>query len=121
MTAQKSRTKLPGPQDWIPRTLWHAIESDGQPFGGKATQYNFIRDPQAMVAIGRSALAMLVSHYSDDTWGLEPDYAALYAWKIWLQLHKIIGWRLDLDKSPRPSTLSGCSEPICTSVQSSQW
>ena len=38
-----------------------AIESDGQPFGGKATQYNFIRDPQAMVAIGRSALALLVS------------------------------------------------------------
>ena len=79
-----------------------AMESDGQPFGGKATQYNFIRDPQAMLATGRSALALLVSHYSDDTWGLEPDYAALHAWKIWLELHKIIGWRLDLDKSPPP-------------------
>ena len=79
-----------------------AMESDGQPFGGKATQYNVIRDPQAMVAIGRSVLALLVSHYSDDTWGLEPDYAALHAWKIWLELHKIIGWRLDLDKSPPP-------------------
>ena len=63
------------------------IKSDGRPFGGKATQYNFIWDPQAMVAIGRSARAVLVSPFSDDTWGLEPEYAALHAWKIWLELH----------------------------------
>ena len=98
-----TQAKLLVELQWNPE--WKAarvIESDGQPFGSKATQYNFIRDPQAMVAIGRSALALLVSHYSDDTWGLEPDYAALHAWKIWLELHKIIGWRLDLDESLPP-------------------
>ena len=80
-----------------------AIESDGQPFGGKAPQFNFIRDPQAMVAIGREILGLLVCHYTDDTWGLEPAYAAHHAWSIWMELHKLVGWRLDAAKSPPPA------------------
>ena len=80
-----------------------AIESAGQPFGGKAAQFNYIRDSQAMVAIGRTELALLVSHYVDDTWGLEPDYAAHLAWALWLELHALVGWRLDLGKSPPPT------------------
>ena len=107
-----TQAKLLVELQWNPeRKAACATESDGQPFGGKATQYNFIRDHQAMVAIGRSALALVVSHYSDDTWGLEPDYAALHEWKIWLELHKIIGWRLDLDKSS-PNLIINDENPI---------
>ena len=89
---------------WCPS--WRApaaFESNGQPFGGKGTQFNFIRDPEAMVAIGRSWLGLVISNYSDDTYGLEYERHAHFAWKCWMELHALIGWRLDAGKSPPPS------------------
>ena len=80
-----------------------AFESDGQPFGGKGAQFNFVRDPQALVAIGRSYLDLLVSHYTDDTYGIEAEEHSRQAWEVWCELHDIIGWRLDRRKSPPPA------------------
>ena len=46
--------------------------SSGNCFGGKGSQYNFIRDPALLAHFGRHFLGLVVGHYSDDTWGIEP-------------------------------------------------
>ena len=88
---------------------WHpgrrqvvVIRVKGQSFGGKSTQLNYVRDPAAMCAIGRSWLALLVSHYSDDAWAIEPLQIADQSYDLWVELNSLVGWRIDLPKSPRP-------------------
>ena len=80
-----------------------ALKVYGQPFGGKGSQMNYVRDPAAMVAIGRSKLGLLISHYSDDSWAIEPEAVAASSHKTWLELNDLIGWQLDPDKSPPPA------------------
>ena len=89
---------------------WHpglrqvvVIRVKGQSFGGKSTQLNYVRDPQAMCAIARSWLAMLTSHYSDDVWLIEPTETCDQSYDLWLELNVLVGWRIDLAKSPRPA------------------
>ena len=79
-----------------------ALEIGGQPFGGKSAQFNFVQEPAAMVAIGRSFLGLLVSHYSDDTWAVEPATLAEQSLALWTELHTIVGWRLDPEKQYGP-------------------
>ena len=55
-----------------------------------------------MVAICRSLFGMLVAHYTDDTWGLEPAAFCKTATTIWWDIHKVIGWRLDSEKTEGP-------------------
>ena len=74
----------------------------GQPFGGKGSQFNYVRDPAAMVAIGRSYLGLLIAHYTDDGWGVEPEATCHQAHSLWIELNELVGWRLDMDKSPPP-------------------
>ena len=42
------------------------VDVYGQPFGGALSQFNYVRDPAAMVAIARSLLKIAVAHYTDD-------------------------------------------------------
>ena len=81
------------------------MEVFGQPFGGKGSQYNFIRDPAALVHFGRKFLALLVAHYSDDTWAIEPESTSQQSYELWTELHRITGWQLDLGKSPPPGRM----------------
>ena len=91
---------------------WHAglrqvvvIKVQGQSFGGKSTQLNYVRDPAAMCAIARSWLALLISHYSDDAWAIEPETTMDQSYDLWLELNELIGWRIDMAKSPRPESI----------------
>ena len=79
------------------------LEVYGQPFGGKGSQYNFIRDPAALVHFGRQFLGLVIAHYADDTWGIEPEATCLQAYTLWKELHKLTGWKLDEGKSPPPA------------------
>ena len=78
------------------------LEVFGQPFGGKGSQFNFIRDPTAMVHAARVLLGVLVCHYSDDTWGIEPEAVARQGYDLWMRLNALVGWRVDEEKSPPP-------------------
>ena len=75
-------------------------------------QYNFIRDPQAILAIGRSspcwfpttvmtpgAWSQIMPHCMRGRSGWNSTKSSAGGW-TWISL-------------PRPSALSGCSEPIC--------
>ena len=91
---------------------WHpgirqvvVIKVQGQSFGGKSTQLNYVRDPAAMCAIARSWLALLISHYSDDAWAIEPETTMDQSYDLWLELNELIGWRIDMAKSPRPESI----------------
>ena len=89
---------------WNPHTQKVVvIKTLGQAFGGKGAQMNYVRDPAAMVAIGRNYLALAISHFSDDTWSIEPSFSAGSSYTCWLELNDLIGWRYDLDKSPPPT------------------
>ena len=81
------------------------LETYGQPFGGKGSQFNYIRDPEAMCAIARTWLAMLMSHYSDDALLIETQTTAEQAYHLWLELNQLIGWKIDMEKSPPPQGL----------------
>ena len=69
------------------------LETYGQPFGGKGSQFNYIRDPEAMCAIARTWLAMLMSHYSNDAWNIGTQTTAEQAYHLWLELNQLIGWK----------------------------
>ena len=91
---------------WDPTTGRAVVmEVFGQPFGGKGAQFNFIRDPAALVHFGRTFLALLVAHYSDDTWAIEPECTCDHSYRLWIELHQLTGWQLDLGKSPPPERL----------------
>ena len=98
-----SQAQLTLEATWNPhRRQVEVLEVFGQPFGSKGSQYNFIRDPAAMVHFGRSYLGLVVAHYTDDLWGIEPEATCNQAYNLWTELHKLVGWKLDHAKSPPP-------------------
>ena len=78
------------------------IETLGQPFGCAGAQYNYVRDPHAVVHFARTMLKILASHYTDDVWGIEVEATAKQAHGLILELNNLIGWVIDYDKSPTP-------------------
>ena len=91
--------------------VWHPhwqevvlLKNLGQVFGGSGSQMNYVRDPSAMCAIMRYFFDMPMFHYSDDAWCVERHDTASSAWFCWVRVNNLIGWRLDMDKSPHPSS-----------------
>jgi len=92
--------------------VWHPVWKEvvllqnlAQVFGGAGSQFNYVRDPSAMCAIMRGMLAVAMFHYTDDAWAVERESTALSAWFCWVWLNRLIGWKLDMAKSPWPSSL----------------
>ena len=79
------------------------LRNRGQVFGGAGSQFNYVRDPAAMCSIMRSLFCVAMLHYSDDAWCFEREDTVLSAWFCWVWLNKLIGWVLDMDKTPFPA------------------
>ena len=74
----------------------------GGAFGNKAAQSNFVEHPHFICYGARARLAILLFHYSDDMWDIEPAATAHHAHTLVLELMDLIGWRYDRGKSPPP-------------------
>eukprot|EP00959_Pyramimonas_sp_CCMP1952_P023294 489878-Pyramimonas_sp.AAC.1 len=46
---------------------------------------------------------LAISHYADDAWGVEPARLAQQAHRLWIELNTLVGWRIDMEKSPPPA------------------
>ena len=75
--------------------------------------------------VARTLLGLLVAHYSDDTWGIEPEAVARQGYNYWMRLNELVGWRVDEDKSPPPERIFellggelhvGALEPFATNT-----
>ena len=72
----------------------------GGAFGNKVAQVNFVEHPHFICHVARTQLAILLCHYSDDKWAIEPEASATQAHMLVLELMDLIGWRYDRAKSP---------------------
>ena len=61
-----------------------------------------------MVAIARHLLHIIVAHYADDAWGVEPETIAPSAYNAWLLLNKLVGCTLMGLRAPRRHAPCGC-------------
>lgn len=74
----------------------------GGAFGNKAAQLNFVQNPHLVCHVARIMLKILLAHYSDDMWNIEPESSSQQAYALVLELMTLIGWRYDAQKSPPP-------------------
>jgi hypothetical protein len=91
---------------WNPklgRVQW--VRPKGGAFGNKAAQLNFVQHPHFICYVARTQLAILLCHYSDDMWDIEPSSTAHQAHALVLEIMELIGWRYDTGKSPPPKDL----------------
>ncbi|CAK0893953.1 unnamed protein product [Prorocentrum cordatum] len=89
---------------WNPqfeRVQW--VRPLGGTFGNKAAQTNFVEHPHFMCYFVRVCLGILLCHYSDDMWDVEPEHAAKLSHAIVLEILDLLGWRCDKSKSKPPS------------------
>ena len=89
---------------WNPhlcRVQW--VRPLGGAFGNKAAQSNFVEHPHFICHFVRVRLAILLCHYSDDMWNVEPAQAAGQAHSLVLELMDLVGWRYDKKKNPPPA------------------
>ena len=90
--------------------VWHPVWQEpvllrnlGQVFGGAGSQFNYIRDPAATCTVMRSYFQVPMFHFSDDARCFERKATIGSAWFCWVWLNNIIGWALDMQKTPLPS------------------
>jgi len=74
-----------------------------QLFGGKSPPLNFARYPAWLCEISAVLFGIPVSHCVDDMISVEPERLALMGRFCFIELCKVTGWEISVEKSPPPS------------------
>ena len=81
--------------------------------GNKAAKLNFVEHFVCHVA--SITLAILLCHYSDNKWAIEPAKSATHAQALVCEVMELIGWHWAKGKSlPPPKTASVCW--VCNTI-----
>eukprot|EP00959_Pyramimonas_sp_CCMP1952_P306812 6421406-Pyramimonas_sp.AAC.1 len=64
----------------------------GGTFGNKAGQTNFVEHPHFICYVVRVCLGILLCHYSDDMWDIEPEHTAKHSHALVLEIMGLVGW-----------------------------
>ncbi|CAK0903327.1 unnamed protein product [Prorocentrum cordatum] len=64
---------------------------------------NSVEHPHVICYFARVCSGILLCHYSDDMWDIEPEHAAKHSHALALEIMDLIGWRCDKSKSKPPS------------------
>ena len=75
------------------------------PFGAMASVWAYGRVAEAVLHVIVTLLKIMAYHYVDDWWMVSPAFQAGQMYRMFIRMHRLIGFECAMDKSFEPSSV----------------